>query len=404
MIGATGTTKEAVLLIGVEQTAADPARETCHDSPLTPLANQPYPVPGSFTERYSEAGEFWQPCTETGGPAVANPNLRWDGQSWFRWTGTEWMPDPSLPPPGDERLESVPPEASSETSDTQTLGTATGKSKAPWVIGGIALAIAAAGVAFVATRGTGGSTSVDSTGQPSQPPLAPTTSDVVALVTFSDTTDGFLQTSAAGALPPVEPQSGEEFVVGDTPGLYGGLPGQPQCDLRALRDGVVASGFDAEWSRLVGSRPKTYLSGKTSAVLLRDTYLSRWVLADGETEYQLAVLQAGTPVMVDNDGLPVLSCVNGSPLTRATTPFAPSSVDRAAQWDGYRKSRVTTVEPSPFALDKLDLEDPQTGEQFVRPVGTQGEADSPIADSVNPSVSPGVGLPNPDGPTATASQ
>lgn len=335
---------------------------------------------------------------------MANPNLRWDGQSWFRWTGTEWLPDTTLPPPNNEGPHSVSTEASGGLPDTQMLGTATGKSRAPWVIGGVALAIAAAGVAFVATRGTGGSTSVDSTVQPSLSPGTPTPSDVVALVTSTDTTDGFLQTSAAGVLLPVDPRKGREIAVGNEPGLYGGLKGQPQCDSRAIRDGVVASGFDAKWSQLVGSRPRTYLSDKTSAVLLHDTYLSRWVLSDGKTESQLAVLQAGTPIMVDSRGVPVVSCVNGSPLTPAATPFGPSPVDDVARWDRYRKSRVTTVEPSPVALDKLELMDLQNGGEFVRPVGTRGEADTSIDVSVSPSVSPDVGLPVPAVPTAAASQ
>lgn len=315
---------------------------------------------------------------------MANPNLRWNGQSWYRWTGSEWVRDESIPAPAAE-----PGHPSGETAPVDSLQSSTeqtadrrGKIALVAVGVGAVVAIAAAGAALVLTRG-GGETATVNPPDSMSASVMPEEGDEVVLVGAADTSDGFLVQSAAGTLPTVaEAEKGIQDANGDTAGLYGGQLGSAQCNTEALIEGITDSGFRQQWVDMTGQSVKAFLEGKTGVVLLHDTYVARDLPSpDGEWLTQDAVLQAGTPVMVDDTGVPVVSCSTGTPLSQPTSDFTPARVDRTADW--YRKSRVTNVSPG-NPLARLVLFDPEDDILFSRPTGTQGEQDVQVTDTATP--------------------
>lgn len=347
-----------------------------------------------------------------GGPAVANPNLRWDGQSWYRWTGSEWVPDPSLPPPSTETQAPPAPQAPTSRLDVSEgpAPGSSGRGKGVFIAVGVVAAVAAAGAAFVLTQGGDQKATVN----PSMPPTSqaepesPATIDQVVLVSTTDLSGGFLEESATEGESPVPPsRKVAKTVSGDEPGLYGGFFGESPCDIEELREGIAESGAAQLWQQAVASPAKTYLNDKTPALLSYDTYVSRAVLSGDQVQWEPAVLQAGTPVLVDDTGLPVVSCTTGTPLEEPSVPFDGSSVAAdPATWEGFRKSRVTTVVPANSTLTQLDLAnlaDPTYPDGvFIRPIGTRGEQDS--QSQVLPTPSETVELLSPETPIATATQ
>ncbi len=329
---------------------------------------------------------------------MANPNLRWDGQSWYRWTGSEWVQDPSLPPPSAESPPSPETPVSPMTvSEGPAPRDSTGRGKGVFIAVGVMAAVAAAGGAFVLTQGGDQKATVDPTMPPTTQSAPESTAPVaqVVLVSASDVSDGFLEESAAEGDSPVIPsEKVAKTVSGDEPGLYGGFVGESPCDIEELREGIAESGAAEQWQQAVDSPAKTYLSDRTPALLVYDIHVSRAIPSGDQVQWESAVLQAGTPVLVDDTGLPVVSCTTGTPLDEPSAPFdRPSLADDAAPWEGFRKSRVTTVTPANGTLAQLDLMnlgDPiNTDALFIRPIGTQGEEDS------QPEGTPTLGTPQP---------
>ena len=106
-------------------------------------------------------------------------------------------------------------------------------------------------------------------------------------------------------------------VSGSTTGLYGGT-GENACDI----DKLVAFLLDnpdigAAWAEVQGIDPsdlEDFIRGLTPAVLLQNTLVTNHGYSDGEATPFLAVLEAGTAVLVDEDGIPRARCACGNPL------------------------------------------------------------------------------------------
>ncbi len=161
----------------------------------------------------------------------------------------------------------------------------------------------------------------------------------------------------------------------DTPGLFGGGGAAPSCDPAAL---VSHLGSDpakvAVWAGVLGI-PSTDLAATVAhftPVLLRaDTAVTSHGFSKGRATSTPAVLQAGTAVLVDDRGVPVVQCSSGNPLTSASTDDAKYE---GADWPGFRPEAVTTVAPATAPLADLVLADPAR-HGVVRPIGTTGAAD-----------------------------
>src|SRR5690606_37947598 len=85
-----------------------------------------------------------------------------------------------------------------------------------------------------------------------------------------------------------------------------------------------------------------YLSSLTPTYLKSDTLTMNHAYDNGRDTSNPAVLQAGTGVLVDKTGVPVVKCNCGNPLTRPTKNISVTdSVYVGAAWNGFSKERIT---------------------------------------------------------------
>ncbi|MFD3314362.1 DUF6777 domain-containing protein [Streptomyces sp. NPDC058694] len=197
--------------------------------------------------------------------------------------------------------------------------------------------------------------------------------------------DGSLGTDET-KLRPEEPHSGLQ--QGNTPGLYGGTQKPKVCDVDRLKDFLTDPRNRQkarEWARIVGITPdriEGYIDDLTPVLLRHDTLVKNHDYKKGKAVAFDALLEAGIAVLVNDQGLPAVKCSCGNPLQSFDKDPGKISVkfeDGNKKWDGYEKSDVVTVKPSPQPLKQIaliDVDDPDQG--INRPVGSSGENDEPF--------------------------
>ncbi|MFI6275521.1 DUF6777 domain-containing protein [Streptomyces sp. NPDC050988] len=197
--------------------------------------------------------------------------------------------------------------------------------------------------------------------------------------------DGSLGTDET-KLRPEQAHSGLQ--QGNTPGLYGGTQKPKVCDVDRLKDFLTDPRNRQkarEWARIVGITPdriEGYIDDLTPVLLRHDTLVKNHDYKKGKAVAFDALLEAGIAVLVNDQGLPAVKCSCGNPLQSFDKDPEKISVkfeDGNKKWDGYEKSEVVTVKPSPQPLEQIaliDVDDPDQG--LNRPVGSSGENDEPF--------------------------
>ncbi len=164
-----------------------------------------------------------------------------------------------------------------------------------------------------------------------------------------------------------------------TPGLYGGSGDNAVCDPTALASFLGANPDKASaWAKVLDidtANIESYIKTLTPVILRTDTAVTNHGFKDGKATSIPAVLQAGTAVLVDDHGAPVVKCGCGNPLT--APPSTKDGSFTGAAWSGFTPETVTTVEPAPEPVATLVIADP-SGAGIVRPIGTTGDGDTPF--------------------------
>lgn len=126
--------------------------------------------------------------------------------------------------------------------------------------------------------------------------------------------------------PPADVE-GSETVEVQQP--FGGSGSNRVCDRDKLIKFLEANPERmAEWARVLGLEPrisvvKKYIAKLHPVTLTRDTQVTNHAYTDGQAVPFQAILQAGTAVLVDEYGVPVVRCYCGNPLGPAVyTPEA----------------------------------------------------------------------------------
>jgi len=105
----------------------------------------------------------------------------------------------------------------------------------------------------------------------------------------------------------------------------------------------------------------------TPLVLARDTAVTNSRYRDGRPEWFQAILQAGTPVLVDANGAPRVKCSCGNPLK------APDLIQGAQfhgeRWDRFAPSEVISIEGAKYPVDTLSTVDLDTGKAVNTAIG-----------------------------------
>lgn len=166
--------------------------------------------------------------------------------------------------------------------------------------------------------------------------------------------------------------TGTLTATGTTPGLYGGTRDDSSCDPEALaaflaEDEAKAAAWAGVFDLDVDDIP-SYLASLTPVVLTVDTLVTNHGFANGVATPRQSVLQAGTAVMVDDEGTPRVRCSCGNPLAPAASTSLSDATVEGEEWSGYEPAAVTTVR-SGEPVTALTLTDLRTGEPFEQPVG-----------------------------------
>jgi hypothetical protein len=132
---------------------------------------------------------------------------------------------------------------------------------------------------------------------------------------------------------------------------------------------------------------ESYVGGLTSVRLRFDTRVTNHGFSDGEANPFQSVLQAGTAVLVDGEGVPRAKCNCGNPLLAPAALDDESrsvDIDEVAQnpddaWEGLDPAGIVAVEPG-TATDSFTLVSNDDGELYSRPVRGNGDTDAPLED------------------------
>ncbi|MFF3943835.1 DUF6777 domain-containing protein [Streptomyces sp. NPDC001902] len=219
---------------------------------------------------------------------------------------------------------------------------------------------------------------------------------------FTPSTAGESGTAVTPTITPNESSApgGTLKVSGAHPGLYSGKQNEAACDVEKqitylTKDPARTAAF-ADTLKVEPQDLPSHLRALTPVQLNWDTRVTSHGFKDGKaTDYQ-AILQAGTPVMVDDHGVPVVRCTCGNPLS---SPDAVNGTPTYSgrQWDTFRAAGLVAVVPSDKPMKTLTLYDQDSKRWFERPSGkVEGKKDHKVEPPKGqPSGSPVPVLPSP---------
>jgi hypothetical protein len=180
-------------------------------------------------------------------------------------------------------------------------------------------------------------------------------------------------------------------VTGTEPGLYGGTQDAAVCNtdqmIAFLTDPANADKAEA-WADTQGiavSEIESYIGGLTSVRLRVDTRVTNHGFRDGEANAFQSLLQAGTAVLVDDQGVPRAKCNCGNPLLEpeesggGEADIAAVAQNPEDAWEGLDPTSVATVAAGD-AVEAFTLVDNADGTLFSRPAGSNGDADDVLTD------------------------
>jgi hypothetical protein len=247
------------------------------------------------------------------------------------------------------------------------------------ILGSLALIAGAVGVFLIVTD--------DEEAGASEVFLEPATSTGPDPFTASVATSAVsTTTSPTTTTPPTTTSSGGiPTYDGGEPGLYGGTRDIGSCNPTQLVEFLEENPSKARaWAAVLRISPneiRSYVGTLTTVVLRGDTRVTNHGYANGMATTIASVLQAGTAVLVNDRGEPVVKCACGNPLTAPTPIRSPSYT--GTRWPGFRTTSIVVIRRSTTVIEEFVLTGPD-GELFTRPVGGTGSDDGPGPDTTTP--------------------
>ena len=164
--------------------------------------------------------------------------------------------------------------------------------------------------------------------------------------------------------------------------LFGGSGELADCDVQGLAAFLAENPEKAKaWADVRDVDPAQigeYLKTLTPVVLLHDTLVTNYGFSGGVAVPFQAVLQAGTGVLVDWTGQPVVRCACGNPLSPPEPTNLSSAELLGTRWDDFDPARTVVVSGGPVAAGFV-LVDVLTGQSYTRPVGSAAPAPTTAA-------------------------
>ncbi|MFJ6486420.1 DUF6777 domain-containing protein, partial [Streptomyces sp. NPDC091682] len=161
-------------------------------------------------------------------------------------------------------------------------------------------------------------------------------------------------------------------VDGGYPGLYGGTRNVASCDVeKQIRFLTQHPDKGRAFAVSLGIRQPeipSYLRSLTPVRLGWDTRVTNHGYRNGApTSYQ-AVLQAGTPVLVDGRGVPRVRCACGNPLDPPVAVRGGQTYS-GAKWSSFRSSGLVAVRPAAKPVKTVTVFDQDRRGWYERPSG-----------------------------------
>lgn len=181
-------------------------------------------------------------------------------------------------------------------------------------------------------------------------------------------------------VPAVPAGGGVPSVVGTDVGLYGDFKGRSGCDREQMITFLTADPTKGTaWANVQGialADLPEYVRALTPAVLRQDTRVTNHGFAGGRATPRQAVFEAGTRVLVDQFGVPRAKCGCGNPLAEAMPSSSLGYGYSGEEWPEFAEDRLLAIARSAAAVEVLTMTDFDTGNQFDRPVGSDGASDA----------------------------
>ncbi|MFM2438933.1 MAG: hypothetical protein RLZ55_1758, partial [Actinomycetota bacterium] len=297
---------------------------------------------------------------------VPGPEWRWDGSEWWWWNGSTWVEAgvaPAEPPPHPDAGAAQP-----------RRGRGVGGLVAIVLGVVLVLVLVGGGVAVYVVKSRSGTAPVSATASPS-------TSDVVTLQTepLSTATSPFTPPVGSDrAVTPVKVQ-GVQSAPAETVGLFGGTMNNATCDKSQLVSFLQANPEKAAaWAQALGipvAQIPAFVAPLTPVLLRSDTTVTNHGFVNGTLTTVTSVLQAGTAVLVNQYGQPVVKCYCGNPLG----PPPPLKQVRytGPTWPDFQPGSLTIIQSSTTIINDYTIVNVENNTTFVRPAGTDGRQDQP---------------------------
>ncbi|MFC5665164.1 DUF6777 domain-containing protein [Kitasatospora misakiensis] len=206
--------------------------------------------------------------------------------------------------------------------------------------------------------------------------------------------------------------TGLHNVDGTSAGVYGGTMNKSSCDVQRLISITSTGDTGRAWASAQGieqSAVPGYLRSLTSAYLRVDTRVTNHSYKGGAAVAYQSVLQAGTAVLVDSQGVPRVRCGCGNPLKSPTLVADAKYVGKP--WTGFQPTTLIIVVAAPRPVTEIVLVNIVTGGWFARVTGqieivdkTVKEPRGPLAPGVPPATSwpPGSPIASVSGSTSAS--
>jgi Domain of unknown function (DUF6777)/TIR domain len=162
-------------------------------------------------------------------------------------------------------------------------------------------------------------------------------------------------------------------VRGDTAGLYGGTRRGTSCDAAKLVAFLQTHpDKGSAWAgvlKLSLQQIPPFVAQLTPLILRADTRVTNHGFKDGHVTSFPSILQAGTAVLVDRQGVPVVKCFCGNPLTSPRSDLPHTYQGKA--WPGFDARKVVVIKPAPVAVKSFKAVDHTTGKLFSKKTGVR---------------------------------
>ncbi|SEM56214.1 hypothetical protein SAMN05414137_13438 [Streptacidiphilus jiangxiensis] len=339
----------------------------------------------------------WErPGAESGVPPSERPTIAPSGPPSGPLSAPQTQPpapQPGAEPPTQMADRPGPPPPGEPPSGSRPLGSSPegGGPRKPWwrrpgLLAGLGAAVVAAVVLPLVLTGSGTSQAValqpaDSTGPEPFTPAPPAHPSSSPSPRHSGATG-----SPTGS--PAATGSVTRVVSGTALGLYGGTESVSSCDVPQLSVFLAAHQDKGRaWAGVEGisaDQIPAFLRTLTPVVLRADTRVTNHGFANGQATAFQSVLQVGTAVLIDSRGLPRARCACGNPLLPPQA--SGDETFTGTPWPSFRIENVVIVQPAVVEQQTITLYDQDSGQWFVRPVGSRGGGDHHIPPP-NPSAS-----------------